>query len=83
MGVLAVGRSDLIARHRLDLTHLAHLHLDQLPSLPPLPFLGLLLVGRAVGVPLDADQIVEHPVGGLKHILHSFVVDVHRGEEQF
>lgn len=33
-------------------------------------------------MPLDADQIVEHPVGGLKHILHSLVVDVHGGEEQ-
>jgi hypothetical protein len=82
-GVLAVDRPDLVAGQGLHLAHVAHLHLDEFSALLAVLLLGLLLADGLAGVALHADEVVEHAVGGLEHVLDAFVVDAHRGEEEF
>lgn len=79
LSILAIDRPDFITRKRLHLADIPHIHLYQLPTLLALFLLILLLCQRLIILPLHPNQIIKHSVGGQEHVLHSLVIDAHRG----
>ena len=73
--LLAVDLPKIISRYVLIRTQIAHIHLQNSPSLPLIPFLWLLSFD--CGVVADSDQTLEHAVGSQVDMLDPFVVDAH------
>lgn len=74
--LLAVDLSKIVGRYILVRTQIAHIHLQNSPSLPPIPFLWFLPL--KCGVVTNSDQTFKHAVGAQVNMLDSFIVDAHR-----